>query len=175
MTAVVFYFLAMVIIIFSVAVILLPNPIYSALSLAVTMVALGFMYYLLNAPFMAGVQLIVYAGAVMVMFVMVLMLIDLKSDEGSIVGNTIGTMFKFSAAALFVMIIAWSVASSIAVTEVNMVLMSPGEQVSSVKALAKMLFTKYVFAFEILGVLLLLIAVGVVAVSRTKGGTHARD
>ena len=76
-----FYFLAMAIIIFSLAVIMSPNPIYSALFLALTMITLAFMFFMLNAPFIAGVQLIVYAGAVVVLFVMVMMLFDLKKEK----------------------------------------------------------------------------------------------
>ncbi len=154
---------------------LLPNPLYSALSLAVTMVALGFMYILLGAYFIASVQLIVYAGAVMVLFVMVLMLFDLKREEGLLAAGTISTFLKVVSAAIFTGILSWAIKVSISETRETGLIQSADDQMVSIKLLAGKLFTQYVFAFELLGILLLVIAIGVVAVSRTKGGTHARD
>jgi len=79
-TPTMFYLMSAIVVAFSVLVIVLPNPIYSALSLAGSMVGLAFVFFLLEAYFIAAVQLIVYAGAVMVLFVMVLMLFDLKKE-----------------------------------------------------------------------------------------------
>ena len=56
------------------------NPAYSALYLSLSMVLLSFIFFLMSAPFLAGLQLIIYAGAVIVLFVMVLMLFDLKKE-----------------------------------------------------------------------------------------------
>ena len=56
------------------------NPAYGALYLALTMVLLAILFFLMGAPFLAGLQLIIYAGAVMVLFVMVLMLFDFKKE-----------------------------------------------------------------------------------------------
>ena len=57
-----------------------PHPAYGALYLAATMVLLSAVFFLMGAPFLAGLQLIIYAGAVMVLFVMVLMLFDFKEE-----------------------------------------------------------------------------------------------
>ena len=170
-----FYFLSVIIIAFSAAVVLLPSPIYSALSLAATMISLAFVYFLLEAHFIAGVQLIVYAGAVMVLFVMVLMLFDLKKETQAYSGNTISVFLKLFSGFIITAAIAFAVRSSIISLPTEKVASTPAEQIAGVKELAGMLFTKYVLAFEVLGILLLIIAIGVVAVSRTKGGTHARD
>ncbi|MEQ1665008.1 MAG: NADH-quinone oxidoreductase subunit J, partial [Bdellovibrionales bacterium] len=89
-TSVLFYIMALIIIVSAACVVLVPNPIYSALSLAGSMIGLGFVYFLLGAEFVAGVQLIVYAGAVMVLFVMVLMLFDLKKDVKTFSDNQLG-------------------------------------------------------------------------------------
>lgn len=172
----VFYILSAAILISAVGVLLLPNPIHSALSLAVTMVSLGFMYLLLDAYFIAGVQLIVYAGAVMVLFVMVLMLFDLKHEAKAFSGGAFGKLIRTIA----VFLILGSIAGAISTTaqwlgEKPEALGTPQEQVASVKFLAVQTFTQHVFAFELLGVLLLLIAIGVVAVSRSRGGTHAAN
>ena len=174
-TAIIFYLLAALIIGFSVAVITLPNPIYAALSLAGTMVGLGFMYILMQAYFIAGVQLIVYAGAVMVLFVMVLMLFDLKRETQAYSGGPLSVALKMLSGVIVVGVVAFGIRASVLDLGEGDKLQTATEQVASVKNLAEILFTKYVFAFELLGVLLLLIAIGVVAVSRARGGTHARD
>ncbi len=174
-TAIIFYLLATLIVGFSVAVITLPNPIYAALSLAGTMVGLGFMYILMQAYFIAGVQLIVYAGAVMVLFVMVLMLFDLKRETQAYSGGPVSVGLKMLSGLIIVGVVAFSIRAAVLDIGEKELIATPTQQVESVKNLAGILFTKYVFAFELLGVLLLLIAIGVVAVSRAKGGSHARD
>ena len=170
-----FYFLSFAIVISAVCVVLLPNPIHSALSLAGTMIGLGFIFFLLDSPFIAGVQLIVYAGAVMVLFVMVLMLFDLKEETRLYSGHPMGVVIKLACAALLTGVVSWAVKTSLYAGHERDKLSSPEEQMNSIKEMAKIMFTKYVFAFEALGVLLLVIAIGVVVVARSRGGTHARD
>src|SRR5579863_9243179 len=75
-----FYMLALFLIFFAFKTITVPNPIHSALYLVLTMIGVSVAFFNLDAQFIAGVQMIVYAGAVMVLFVMVLMLFDLKSE-----------------------------------------------------------------------------------------------
>lgn len=174
-SALLFYLLSFVIVTSAILVLVVPNPIYAALSLAGSMIGLGFMYFQLQAYFIAGVQLIVYAGAVMVLFVMVLMLFDLKKEHGAEDQNALSLIVKLVSGLFVSAIIFWSIRESIEVEFVSTAVLSPEAQGDSVKALAGKLFTHHVFAFEVLGILLLIIAVGVVAVSRTKGGTHARD
>jgi NADH-quinone oxidoreductase subunit J len=173
MSAFVFYFLATVIILSALAVLLVPNPIYSAFCLAITMVSLAFVYYQLQAPFIAGVQLIVYAGAVMVLFVMVIMMFDLQKEMQAFSGGTLGRLLKVVCGIWIAGTLVGAFANSwTLIPQTEAVASTPALEIASTKALAIELFTKYVFAFEALGVLLLLIAVGVVAVARTKGGTH---
>jgi len=170
-----FYMLSIIIIAFSAAVVLLPSPIYSALALAGAMVCLAFTYFLLEAHFIAGVQLIVYAGAVMVLFVMVLMLFDLKKEVQIFSGSVVSVFLKLFSGLIVTAAIVFAIAPSVISSSATKGVSTPAEQMAGVKELAGLLFTKYVLAFEVLGILLLIIAIGVVAVSRTKGGTHARD
>jgi NADH-quinone oxidoreductase subunit J len=172
MEALMFYVLATLILIGAISVLLFPNPIYSALSLAVSMVALGFMYFQLGAHFIAGVQLIVYAGAVMVLFVMVLMLFDLQREEETVNSGRVGKFLKTFCAITLAGLVAGAIRASVSTSELKGELTAV-EQMENIKLLATKLFTQYVFAFEALGILLLVIAIGVVAVSRTRGGTHA--
>lgn len=174
-SSVIFFLLSALIIFFAVAVLFFPNPIHASLSLAGMMVSLGFLYFNLGAYFIAAVQLIVYAGAVMVLFIMVLMLFDLQKEEHSFAGNPVSVAMKVLSGVAISALITTAIASSIKGSDYEKIAeATPIEQMASVKLLASQLFTKYVFAFEVLGVLLLLIAIGVVAVSRAKGGTHVR-
>ena len=167
----VFYILAIAIVIFSLLVVMNENPLYSALYLALTMISLAFVYFVLNAAFIAGVQLIVYAGAVVVLFVMVMMLFDLKKEKDAFSKGKFTGFIKIGSAGWLCGLLAGTIYMS---TEM---ITSGGNKLSedsmTAKKLATELFTNYVFAFEALGVLLLVIAVGAVAISRIKGGTHA--
>lgn len=156
-------------------VVLVTNPIYSALALAMTMVGVSALFVTLNAFFLAGVQLIVYAGAVMVLFVMVLMLFDLKHELEAFTRGKISGAFKIACvgilAGLIVGAIYMSSNSSTQVAPSDAKALISGD---SSKQLGRMLFSQYLFGFEALGVLLLIVAVGAVALSRSKGGTHAK-
>src|SRR5438128_5412347 len=77
-TYAVFFFFAAVAVIFALVVILHRNPVVSALSLVASFFALAVMYVLLEAPFLAALQVIVYAGAIMVLFLFVIMLLNLQ-------------------------------------------------------------------------------------------------
>lgn len=170
-----FYFLSTITVLSAVSLLLVRNPILAALSLAGTMISLGFMYFLLQAPFIAAVQLIVYAGAVMVLFVMVIMLFDLKKETSVFSGGFLGRVIKLGCGMFIVGALVGAIGNSwTLVPHVAQAPLDAKGQTLSTKALAVELFTKYVFAFEALGILLLLIAIGVVAVSRAKGGSHAR-
>jgi NADH-quinone oxidoreductase subunit J len=174
-TSVLFYIMALIIIVSAACVVLVPNPIYSALSLAGSMIGLGFVYFLLGAEFVAGVQLIVYAGAVMVLFVMVLMLFDLKKDVKTFSDNQLGLIVKILSGVVLSFIFSWAIRTSLFSGPEAAAQLTPAAHSEEVKNLAVLVFTKYLFAFESLGILLLVIAVGVVSIARARGGTHARD
>ena len=168
-----FWFLAIVTLVSGLSVVLNSNPIYSALCLAMTMVGVSALFVTLNAHFIAGVQLIVYAGAVMVLFVMVIMLFDLKKDLQTFARGMFTGGVKLASVGLIAGLVVGAIKSAELFTEKaaeNPV--TAGNGMESTKALGQVLFTKYIFGFEALGVLLLVIAVGAVALARSKGGTH---
>jgi NADH-quinone oxidoreductase subunit J len=163
-----FYFLAIITVCSAVGVIVIPNPIYSALFLAGTMVSLAALFFILGAHFVAAVQLIVYAGAVMVLFVMVVMLFDLRKEKDAFSGGPIGFFLKIGVGALALGLI-------VGAFEISQPLASEGSgkaMADSTKLLAQQLFSKHVFAFEIISVLLLVVIVGAVTLARSRGGTH---
>ena len=169
--AISFYTLAAFLIFFAYKVISVPNPLHSALYLVLTMLGLAAAFFSLGAQFIAGVQLIVYAGAVMVLFVMVLMLFDLKAEIRSFSRGLISGALKVMSAALIAGLALGGARSSVTILDPPDSAAIPTDVT---RQLGILLYTKYLFAFEILGILLLVVAVGVVAVSRMKGGTHAR-
>ena len=167
-----FYILAAITLIAGLGVILAANPIYSAFLLAVTMVAMAGIFYSLGAFFIAAVQLIVYAGAVMVLFVMVLMLFDLKTETKTFSKGVVSGALKIASAGLLLGLIMGSVwlASSGAQQAISV---DASKSMDATRDLAGVLFTNYLFGFEAIGVLLLVIAIGAVTLSRIVGGTHA--
>lgn len=170
-----FWLLAFVTIAASLAVVITANPIYSALCLAMTMVGISALFVTLDAFFIAGVQLIVYAGAVMVLFVMVLMLFDLKHELSAFSRGRISGAVKIGVVGLLSGLIVGAIVKTVDAYYAKAGDKLPtGTPMEATKNLGNILFMKYVFGFEALGVLLLIIAIGVVALSRSKGGTHAK-
>ncbi len=172
-----FWFLAFATVVSALSVVLMTNPIFSALSLAMTMVSVAGIFVTLNAYFIAGVQLIVYAGAVMVLFVMVLMLFDLKHELQAFTRGRATGALKIASVGILSGLIVGAVTMGLTLAgkspEAEAALAK--NSVDTVRTLSETLFLKNIFGFEALGVLLLVIAVGTVALSRSKGGTHARD
>lgn len=169
-----FWFLALVTVVSAFGVILSVNPVYSAMSLVMTMIGVSALFVTLNAYFLAGVQLIVYAGAVVVLFVMVLMLFDLRGEVTAFTRGKFTGAVKIAAVGL----LGGMVVGAVALTAPALKAPNTGIQTviegDSTSALGKLLFTQYLFGFEALGILLLVVAVGAVALARSKGGTHAK-
>lgn len=168
-----FWLLAAVTLISGLSVVLVSNPIYSALCLAMTMVGVSALFATLGAYFIAGVQMIVYAGAVLVLFVMVLMLFDLKTELGAFSRGKISGLLKIATIGCLAGFLAGAFSMSIEFVE------KPAAKavvagVDTTHNLGTLLFTKYILGFEALGILLLVIAIGVVGLARSKGGTHAK-
>lgn len=170
-----FWFLAAVAVISAIVVVAIPNPIFSALSLAMTLVTVSALFITLNAYFLAGVQLIVYAGAVMVLFVMVIMLFDLRHELQAFTRGKVTGVIKLASVGMLAGLVIGAIAmSSQGLLSASVAPDAQVLQADNTKTLGKLLFSQYLFGFEALGVLLLVVAVGAVALARSKGGTHAK-
>lgn len=179
--AIIFWLVSGFTLIGGLSVILFANPVYAALSLVVTMIGVASVFVTLDAFFLAGVQLIVYAGAVTVLFVMVLMIFNLKNELRAFSSGGVSKLLKIaSAGTLGGLIVGVALSGYHTLSEVTpsgadvAKLGSGGGHSESALKLGKILFTKYVFGFEILGILLLVVAIGAVALARSRGGTHAK-
>ncbi len=174
--AVLFWFLSLIILVSAIGVVTMANPIFSALCLVMSMVSVAAIFATLKAFFLAGVQLIVYAGAVMVLFVMVLMLFDLHKEKKPFTQGTFTGTLKLLLGGLFagLLVGTTTISSELLKAPIEKAITNSSSGIESTKQMGQMLFTQYLFGFEILGVLLLVIAVGAVALARSKGGTHVK-
>ena len=156
-----FFFIALVAVASAVYFVFAKNPLYAILSLIVTFFSIAALYVLLNAQFLGIVQIIVYAGAIMVLFLYVLMMLNLNAKDESKKHN----LFKFtgiiSAGIIFVgMIGAYKgVAMTNATTNVD-------SQIGLTKNLGKLLFNEYVLPFELASILILAGIVGSVLIGK---------
>ena len=147
------------------------NPIYSVLLLIASFAALAGLYILLDAPFTAVTQMIVYAGAIMVLFLFVVMLLNVPREEpapigvASLLGPT-GMRFAAILSALLAIEIVWAL-SRIGVSSFSS---DPSQiaNVSSVATIGKVLFTQHAFAFEVTSILILVAMVGAVVLARKE-------
>ncbi len=136
------------------------NPVTSAMFLVLTIISMAGLFVLLHAFFLAAVQVLVYAGAVMVLFLFVIMLLDLKEEERRKVkklGLVAGLISIGAIVAIFV--------RSLLATQPGMDLPAP-TAVGDTATLGKMLFTNYLLPFEIVSLLLLVAMVGVILLSK---------
>ena len=173
---VLFYLFAGVAVVASLLVIAQRNPIYSVLFLIVSFGALSGLYVLLEAPFVAMIQIIVYAGAIMVLFLFVVMLLnapheDTEEDlERGVRLPSSGRVRTFGALLAIALVgeLIWVLLGSRRTATAF-----PDEAVSSVSAIGRSLFTDYAFPFEVTSVLILVALVGAVVLARRERGEGA--
>ncbi|HTX20543.1 MAG TPA: NADH-quinone oxidoreductase subunit J [Candidatus Aquilonibacter sp.] len=157
-----FYVFAAFTLLFGVLVIANPfsrNPVTSAMFLVLTIISMAGLFVLLHAFFLAAVQILVYAGAVIVLFLFVIMLLDLKEEvrrKIKIYGLLAGLISVGAIIAIFF--------KSLRATPLN-AQTSPSIE-GGTAALGKLLFTNYVLPFEVVSVLLLVAMIGVILLSK---------
>jgi NADH-quinone oxidoreductase subunit J len=163
-----FYTFAAIAIVASLLVIGQRNPIYSVLLLIASFGALSGLYVLLDAPFVAVIQIIVYAGAIMVLFLFVVMLLNAPHEETD---YDVRVHPLLRAAPLrFGVVLALGLFGELgwALTKGRESGAFPGGSVSSVRSIGRLLFTDYAFAFEVTSVLILVAMVGAVVLARRE-------
>ena len=156
-----FLILAAVTVAGALSLILQRHPIHSALSLIVVMVALAGLYLLQGAEFVAAVQIIVYAGAIMVLFIFVIMLLNAGEEERS----NVSRMARFVGVPLGVVFLA-EVAYWIGRATSHLG-GAPPEMVST-RDLSALLFREYVFPFELTSFLILIALLGALVLARRE-------
>lgn len=161
-----FYFLSFLAILSALMVVISKNPVHSVLYLILTFFTLSGHYVLLNAQFVAIVNLIVYAGAIMVLFLFTIMFLDLKDDEFGGKRLVFNLFCIFMASALAVLMISKLAPANIPVASFE----NFDSQIGMVENLGKVLFNTYLIPFELVSILFLGAMVGAVMLGRREKG-----
>jgi NADH-quinone oxidoreductase subunit J len=143
------------------------NPVYSVLSLIVTFFCISGHYILLNAQFLAIVNIIVYAGAIMVLFLFVIMLMNLNKDTEPQKNKWLKLAGAVAGGSLLLVLIA-----ALRTSEKSMAELNTGD-IGLIRNLGYQLFTNYVVPFEISSILFLSAMVGAVVIGKRDEKTPA--
>jgi NADH-quinone oxidoreductase subunit J len=139
------------------------NPLYSAISLVGVFISLACLYVMLAAPFIAAVQVIVYAGAIMVLVVFVIMLLNVEQEDR---GRPRLKFLVPTAVALSAILIAEVAFILVSVQEFRVNPTATPSDVGLTRSIGAQLFTRYLLPFEITSILLLMAIVGAMTLAR---------
>ena len=156
-----FYFLSVVAIVSALMVVFSRNPVYSVLSLIVTFFAVAGHYFLLNAQFLAAVHIIVYAGAIMVLFLYVIMMMNLNKESEPRKSMLAQVGAVTSGGMLFlVMVVALRSAENLQIKQPS------NDNIGLIENLGTVLYRDYALPFEISAILFLAGMVGAVLIGK---------
>jgi NADH-quinone oxidoreductase subunit J len=162
----IWYFLTFLTLVSAIMVVVVRNPVHSVLYLILTFFTLSAHYVLLNAQFLAAVNIIVYAGAIMVLFLFVIMFLNLREYSAESKTNLV----KLGAAVLGGVLLVLLVA---AMRNTQLPPVNPQEynsQIGMVESLGKVLFRDYLLPFELVTVLFFVAMVGAVMLGKREAG-----
>ena len=171
-----FVTLGLLAIIFSVLLVTRRRPVSSAMMLLLVFVLLAGMYGMLDAHFAAVAQIIVYAGAIMVVFVFVIMLLNLPPEELRYGGVTMGEAFLSFIGIAFVVTLGTKIGRGSLGSSLNLwdASRAPGARLpffaesENLKNVAALMFTDYLWAFELVSVLILAATIGAVVIAKKR-------
>jgi len=159
----IFLVLALLAIFAAISLIVQRHPIHSALSLIVVMVALAGLYLLMGAEFVAAVQIIVYGGAIMVLFVFVIMLLNAEEEE-----RTNFSKLATYAGIPLALAVAGFIAAAIARSSGSLPTAEPSGALTSTKTLSNLLFSDFVYPFELTSFLILVAILGAIVLAQRE-------
>jgi NADH-quinone oxidoreductase subunit J len=159
-----FYLLSGIMLIGGILVITRKNPVHSALALIVTLLAQASIYLMLYAPFVAGVQIILYAGGIMVLFLFVIMLVSIDRSVRERQFNSQWVVGMVAAIALGGLFIAVYLKGRNIFPERTLSIMES----DNTQRVATLLYGQYMFAFEIASLLLLVAIIGAVVMAKKR-------
>lgn len=141
------------------------HAVNSALFLVMNMISLAGVYLLLDAQYLAVIQVLVYAGAIMVLFLFVIMLLNQDSEEGLF--EKISFKYLFASLASFV-VIAQLLYLVLNYSGYDLALATNSQQIGTVESLGKEIYTNYLLPFEVTGILLTAAVVGALVIANRK-------
>ncbi len=162
----IFLGMAFVSIVASLLVITRKNPIHSALFMVLTLLCVAVLYILLYSPFIAIIQVVVYAGAIVMLIVFIIMLLDLEVELRSKMKVVYSKIVGVFLALLFLFGLLYSVVAKPPTGEIGS--LTPDRMANNVKTVGESLFTDYVFPFEISAILLTVAIIGAVILSKKR-------
>jgi NADH-quinone oxidoreductase subunit J len=166
--AVVFWILGPLALLGALGMVFSRNAVHSALFLVVTMLCLGVFYVEQQAPFLGAVQIIVYTGAIMILFLFVLMLVGRDSSD-SVVETLRGQRVAATVLGIgFAGLVGAGIARATTDLPVTGLDAVQGGQVNNIEAIAALLFTRYLLAFEVTSALLITAAVGAMVLAHVE-------
>jgi NADH-quinone oxidoreductase subunit J len=165
MSPILFWLFAFVMLVFGAAVVINRNPIASALSLVVCFMGLSALFMSLDAFFIGIIQVLVYAGAVMVLFLFIIMLLDLRTEKRRRI-NLVAFVGGLAVALAFFVQIYFVVEQLSAAKQGFPPLLAA--KMDDVHNVGLLLFTNYTLPFQIIGVLVLVATIGVVVLSKRE-------
>jgi NADH-quinone oxidoreductase subunit J len=168
MVWVLFFALAFLAVVSALVMVLHKNPVYSAVFLILTFFALAGLYYLLEAPFLSIVQVIVYAGAIMVLFLFVIMLLQLREEMRLPVNKRFQIFFSAVFMVIMLVQLLLLVLAAGPLLSTTVMHASDAPVLGRVEALGLTLFTDYIYPFEIASLLLLVGIIGAILLGRKK-------
>jgi NADH-quinone oxidoreductase subunit J len=170
MTLIAFYVLAVITVLASIGVVSSKNPMHSVMLLIVSFGALAGLYVLLDAPFTAVTQIIVYAGAIMVLFLFVVMLLNQHREDDP--GVVPAALLRVNSRAFVILSVVLALEVAVALSRVGLTTFSEEagavSSISSVARIGTALFTTHSFAFEVTSILILVSMVGAVVIARRE-------
>ncbi|PWJ59981.1 NADH-quinone oxidoreductase subunit J [Dyadobacter jejuensis] len=161
-----FYFLSFLTVFSALMVVVAKNPIHSVLYLILTFFTLSGHYILLNAQFLAAVNIIVYAGAIMVLFLFVIMFLNMKQDEVETKANLTKIAGTIVGGTVFVILFGAYRKTAIPAFDPQ----SYQSQVGMIESLGHLLFKDYLLPFELISILLLVAMIGAVMLGKREIG-----
>ena len=144
------------------------NPVASLLSMVLSLGSISVIFVLLEAHFLAAVQLIVYAGAIMVLFLFVIMLLNLGHDYRPDLRVTLWLIAPVAAAGALFGVLSRGLRAAGAPTGTDSPVDAAVEEYGAIGAIARPLYTEWVVPFEITGILLLVAIVGALALAKKR-------
>lgn len=180
MLDILFYVFAATVLISALVMVVSPNAVNCAMAMIVSFIGTAALFVLLEAYFLAILQVLVYAGAVMVLFLFIIMLLDVDKGEADYLKDKLGFGAAIIGFALITVLISSAFLSGNHLPEPTVlpVLENPtGEGIgipytSSIKSFGYSLFTKYMLPFQVAGFLLLAAMIGVIVVSKKNEETE---
>ena len=165
MPPVLFWIFASLMLVFGAAVVVNRNPVASALSLVVSFLGLAALFMSLDAYFLGIIQVLVYAGAVMVLFLFIIMLLNIRAEERRRIN-------WLTSAAGIAVALAFLIQIFLVITRFHLAAKTfpplPSSRIDDVRNVGAALFTNYNLPFQLVGVLVLVATIGVVLLSKRE-------